>query len=146
MDLEYFTSERFIHADLLKASQQVIDQAIQLWENGERPTAYAIAWPARTILTNSGVPLQGAVILELPTQVDRRQVLGQFVKRTSAYGLLVLEIEGKVLTALFESIHGTRSWKATVERHADRLVFGNQKTKDDVDTLNLLWSPNQGSS
>lgn len=142
--LAYITSERFIHDDLVRRSQQVVDEVKKLWETGEKIDAYAISWPNKTVRADNGAPVNRAVIMMLPTENDRKKALAALIERTQSYGLLVIEVKPKEIGALFETAHGSRQWTIPIERHGDRWALGDQRTKDDAECLGLLWSPKQG--
>jgi hypothetical protein len=146
VDIDYIKSERFIHDDLIKSCQAVVDRVRTLWKEGQQMTAYAIAWPARTIKTDDGTPLEGAVVLTMPSKKSWKPVLSQFVERTAAYGLFLLEVEEDKIVARFETMHGARGWTIPIERHGDRLVLGDQRVSDNKEHIGLLWTPVRGAS
>jgi len=146
VDIDYIKSERFIHDDLIKSCQAVVDRAKTLWKDGEKMTSYAIAWPARTIKTDDGKSLEGAIIMTMPPKKDWKPALSQLVERTAAYGLLLLEVEEDKIVARFETVHGARSWTVPIERHGDRLALGDQRVNDNKDHIGLLWTPVRGAS
>ena len=84
--------------------------------------------------------------MTMPPKKDWKPALSQFIERTAAYGLLLLEVEEDKIVARFETMHGARSWTVPIERHGDRLALGDQRVNDNKDHIGLLWTPARGSS
>lgn len=143
---KYITSERFIHDNLLRICQNVVDEAKRLWEAKVPLPGHALTWPSSVIRDDKSSLIDRAVIMEMPERSEWKKALTALVARTQAYGLLLLETDTKRIYAIFESMHGSRSWTVPIERHGDRDVLGDQRTKDDVDSIGLLWSPKQGNA
>jgi len=141
---KYITSERFIHDNLLRICQDVVDEAKRLWDAKVPLKGHALTWPSAVIKDDSGSLIDRAIIMEMPERSEWKKALAALVERTQAYGLLLLDADNKRISAIFESMHGSRSWVIPIERHGDRRVLGDQRTKDDVDSIGLLWSPNRG--
>jgi len=146
MDYAYLTSEKFIHDDLLRSAQLVVDRARELWERGEPVFAHAIAWPSEGVSTDDGKRrISGPIILPMPEAALWQDALKKLIQRTKAYGLFLLEFREKELYAVFESPHGAQSWRVPIERHGDVRVLGDQRVSTDRECLGLLWSPKKGS-
>jgi hypothetical protein len=143
---KYITSERFIHDNLVRICQGVVDEAKRLWEAKIPLDGHALTWPSAAIKDDSGSLIDRAVIMEMPERSEWKKALASLVERTKAYGLFLIEADDKKISAVFESMHGSRSWVVPIERHGDRLVLGDQRTKDDVDSIGLLWSPKRGNA
>lgn len=146
MDKEYITSERFIHDNLIRISERVVERACTMWEEGMKLTAHAIAWPADVVRADDGKAIEGAIILPMPSQEHWSRALSALVERTSAYGLFLLEMRERDIHAVFESHHGSHAWSVPLERHGDRIVLGEPRTSDDVESIGLLWSPKKSES
>lgn len=141
---EYITSERFIHDDLVRASQHVVDEVCRLWENGHRFIAHAMAWPTRAVHAEDGSAIGGAIVMEIQKAKDQDAALRALVAKTGAYGLLLVEMKETGISARFETAHGACAWTVPIRRHGDRLMLGDQSMTKDAEYIGLLWSPNLG--
>ena len=142
---KYIVSERFIHDGLLDVAQKVVDKACELWES-QKLTAHAMTWPSSVVKGDDGILLDRAIIMQMPKREEWKKALVALVDRTQAYGLLLLEPKEKEISVKFESPHGSRTWSIPIERHGDRNCLGDQRVKDDVECIGLLWSPSQGTA
>jgi len=143
-DLEYITSERFIHDDLLRKAQEYIDVAASTWEEDGKLEGFAFSWPAIELRGDDGSRL-GLVVMKMP-EADTTRALQKFVERTQSYGLLVIEQKEKEIVGAFETHHGSRVWRIPILRKGDRWGLGDQKVSDNAGALGILWSPKRGTS
>jgi hypothetical protein len=148
-DLEYFTSERFIHDGLLKNAASIVEQVRQTWRKERKVERYAISWPSDAVSDDKGNKISGSILMALPDALSAAEVsaaLQRMVKRTKAYGLLLIEQRDSDLRILFETHHGARAWILPLERHGDVLVTGTLQVHDNAECLGLLWQQRHGTS
>lgn len=148
-NLTYFSSERFIHDDLMARAAAIADETRETWKKTRRCDAYAITWPSETLRADNGGAIENAVICQFPALFDeaqRMETLRKMVERTKAYGLVLIEKKDDVLRVLFETHHGARAWLIPLERHGDVLVCGTPEVRNNADCVGLLWRSSRGSS
>lgn len=143
---DYITSEKFIHDGLLRAAQRVIEQTRELWMEKNSLASYMLTWPSKTIRASDGIAIDRAVLMEMPARARWQEAASALVRETSAYGLLLIDVQAHQIVAKFETAHGARAWFIPIERHGDRLMLGDQRVKDNAECVGLLWSPSQGSA
>jgi hypothetical protein len=145
--LEFITSERFIHQDLAERAAAIAEQAREVWKKTQRIEPYAVTWPSTALKTDDGGVVDQAVICQLPleyTDAQRTDVLHKMVEKTKAYGLVLVEQRGNQLRVLFETHHGARAWLMRLERHGDVVVCGAPEIREDADCLGILWRAQRG--
>lgn len=91
--------------------------------------------------TLNGAPFSGAVFSDLPTDPAlRKERVKNAVTQTGAYALLVAEqLEGEV-RAIFESQHGSRTWRLPLKDHGDVRVLGTPVVRDNAESIGVLWT------
>ena len=141
---QYFRSEQFIHDDLVKRCQPLVETSKRVWKEKNDPSI-VILWPAEPIKDADGKTIEDEVLAALPTE-DRQARLHRLVDMTKAYGLLVIELQPHALIAIFESPHGAQSWTTRLEQHGDVTVLAKTEERSNVEHLGLLWSPSQGTA
>lgn len=144
---EYYTSELFIHDELLKVAASGVDGIYEVWKSAGSLNSFVIGWPSERLLGDDGTPLEDAVVKELPD--DRSswsQELTEFAARTKAYALMLAEKKRERILVIFESPHGTRSWTIPIHRSGDREVLGSKQVADDTHSIGLLWNRRRGTS
>ena len=141
---QYITSERFIHDDLLRRCEQLVQVSHGVWRKKLDPSIVVI-WPSAPVKAEDGSMIEDEILAEYQKD-DMMRRLRQLVDKTKAYGMLVIELKPDALCAIFESPHGARSWRAPIERHGDRAALGKVDVKTDADHIGLLWSASQGTA
>jgi hypothetical protein len=141
---KYIASERFIHDDLLKRAEQLVNIAHGVWRDRKDPSI-VVFWPGEAVTDDEGDPLEGEIFGAFP-KTDTKTALKKLADKTKAYGLLIIELRPDALYACFESHHGARSWTAKIERRGDRHVLGTTLERTDEDHIGLLWSPVSGTA
>jgi hypothetical protein len=144
---DYYTSERFIHDELLGLAAKGVEGIYEVWKTDGKINPFIIGWPSEKILDDRGIPLEDACVKELSE--DRRtwsRELTAFASRIKAYALMLAERKDSQILIIFESHHGTRSWTIPVHKSGDREVLGNKNVVDDTHSIGLLWKPHRGVS
>lgn len=143
-DLRYFTSERFIHDDLLARAAAGVESLYRTWREEGRIDPFFIAWPAEPVQTREGSMIAGPCMLELPA--DRRtwnKKMLEAMRLTRAYAILLTEQRDEDVRVILESPHGARCWTVPIERHGDVRALGRASSQDDGPCLGILWKPGQ---
>jgi hypothetical protein len=140
VNLEYYTSERFIHDDLAKKAAVALSTLQDTWNEDGKIDPFAISWVQETVHSDAGRPIDRFVLVDLPQ--DRAQWSGALVatvQKTKPYALLVCEQKEDEVVAIFESQHGSRSWRYPIKSHGRVKLLGDPSTRDDVDSIGILW-------
>jgi hypothetical protein len=145
VDKTYITSERFIHDGLLRQAEAAVSTIYDLWRKFRRIDPVLITWPAETIQTEAGEPIEGMCVMDLPLMpTTRSKAIHAMVARTRAYGLLLIEQKERCVQAVLESPHGARCWTIPILDHGDIHVLGDPAIQDDGYCVGLLWRPRNG--
>lgn len=144
---DYIASERFIHRDLLRQAEAAVKTIYKSWRKEQKITPVLFTWPAETVRTEAGEPLEGICVLILPEESGARSVaLREMVGRTKAYALLLIEQHSDEVRATFESMHGARCWSIPLAPHGGVVLLERARVQDDGPCVGLLWSPGMGRS
>jgi len=145
MRSDYYKSERFIHDELCRRSEQGVASIQQIWKEQGKIGPFFLAWPAEIVKAHDGTPIEDICRLELPeVKEEWSKLFQQAVELTKAYAILLCEQKEDGVKVILESPHGTRCWTLPIERHGDVYVLGKVNIKDDVESVGLLWRPNRG--
>jgi hypothetical protein len=137
--LQYYTSERFIHDDIVKDARGGIPSLYKSWAKLGRIRPFVIAWPAEEVIWH-GVPTEWAVAFDAPRDPGRQKVfLKKVQERAAAYAILLWEQRAQAVVGILESGHGTNSWHIPILDHGNVKVLGTPEEKTDVDHLGLSW-------
>jgi hypothetical protein len=137
---EYYRSEQFIWDNLKVQAASGIPSIYASWKLAGRIKSFALAWPAETVLDDSGVPIQGTCLIELSADHGGLKTLLHFMRKTKAYALLLTEQQEKEVLVILESHHGTRSWSIPILVSGDIRTLGQVVVKDDTHKIGLLWA------
>jgi hypothetical protein len=143
-NLDYFTSERFIHDNLAARAETIVAQARAVWNRTQALEAYAVTWPRENVKADDGKIIEHSVICQLPpcnARAERISVLRAMCERTKAYGITLVERANGAVLVWFETQHGARVWQMPLERHGDVVVAGTPAVRDNTDALHILWRP-----
>ncbi len=149
-DLEYYASERFIHDGLLIPAEEAIKNTVKAaWKRDGRITPFILCFPQEPVPSDDGkFMIQDCAFLDLPE--DRRDVwtdlLVQVIQKGKPYALLKCEQVAEEILAIFESQHGTRSWRWPIKMHGRTAVLGDVSSRDDVDSIGVLWSSKKANA
>jgi hypothetical protein len=112
-NLEYYTSERFIHDDLAKRAAAIAEEVRRVWRRDRALERVAISWPSETVRDDKGVGVTHVVTMPIPKEFTDQQTteaLKRMVARTRAYGIALIERHQDTLRVLFETHQGARAW------------------------------------
>jgi hypothetical protein len=138
--------DQFIHAALTLRAEGLVQDALASWRQHRKIEPYAITWPSEDIKDDNDNTVSHVVFCALPAGLDAAQrmlVLQQFIERTKAYGLAVVEQKDDHILVLFETQQGARSWRIPLAWHGDIQVPGQAEERINEDCVGLLWR--QGS-
>lgn len=142
---DYVASERFIHDDLLRQAEAAVRTIYGIWRRERKIAPTLLTWPAERIRTEQGEPHEGVCLLELPEGGEKRsEAILAMVRRTKAYGLLLIEQKPDEVRAIFETRHGARCWQIPLVTHGDVVLLGRAEVREDALHVGLLWSPTVG--
>jgi hypothetical protein len=147
-NLDYYTSERFIHDDLCTLAEASIPTLYNSWKELQKIDPFLITWPAETVKAGDGAAINGACTLELkevPKEEWRSTIL-EALQLTKAYALLLVEQREHEILAILESKHGSKSWHMPIQQRGDIKVLGRSTSRADTDSLGYLWRPNKGQA
>jgi hypothetical protein len=139
---QYIRSERFIHDDLVRKSEEIVKTVRELWRTQRKIDPYVVTWPGEDIKADDNTVVTHAVLCPIPAEFDRArrlEALQQVVERTKAYGLLFVEQKESSILVLFETRHGARSWCIPLAWHGDVQVPGQTEAKNNSECVGLLW-------
>jgi hypothetical protein len=137
--------EKFVYNVLLARAEAVVQSARETWKRQRRIEPYAVAWPSESLKADDGTAITHAVFCAIPVEFDtakRMKVLQQFVERTKAYGLVVVEQKENSIRIMFETGHGAKAWCIPLAWHGDVQVPSQTEASDE--RIGLLWQ--RGSS
>lgn len=140
---EYYTSERFIHDELVRRAEDTLYSLYDTWRQQKSIQPFLLCWPAGPVTANNGASISGPCVLELPPE-GRDQwhnlILGS-VRATGAYALLLVEQKESHIQVTLESQHGAHCWKMQiVQRGVDRILKQPTPTVNE-EHVGVLWSP-----
>ncbi len=139
IDLSYYTSETFIHDNLKREVQTIVQSVSDLWlPEGPRFPPVLVAWPREPVKDDVGKLISGRILLQVDpdSKVPLEKLLVDFVERTKAYAFLVVQDYPEGLEALLESPLGT-SWWLIDQHHGKRRITQEDNRK----SIGLLWHP-----
>jgi hypothetical protein len=143
MDLEHIRSGRFIHIELLRRAEHSVAKIPDLWRADFRIYPSMLIWPTDGVQTQNGGQHTGVIFTALPNGADdRSKMIKLAVENCDAYALLVIEeVEGAV-RAIFESAHGTETWRLPIKDHGGVRVLGVAARSTNTESLGVLWHAN----
>ena len=81
--------------------------------------------------------------MALPDAVEERPAaIVAAARRCKAYGLLMTEQLATDIRLIFESAHGTRTWRIPIKRHGDIQVLGQHSMRDNAESIGVKWQSN----
>ncbi len=143
MDKEYYASERFIHDELQRRAAQSVAKIPDLWRDAKRIFPTLLLWPTDAVPTTAGDKFSGVVLVELPDSLaDRLSAVRKATKDCGAYAVLVVEEVGDAVRAIFETQHGTETWRLPIKDHGGVRVLGAAVKRSNVESIGVLWKAN----
>ena len=143
MDQEYIRSGRFIHDELLRRCIGLPDSVRQLFRRSKRIYPSILIWPTDTVQAMDGSRFSGVVFSELSLEpAARRLEIRDSILRTLAFAAAVTEQLDDCVRILFESGHGTRTWRLPIKDHGGVQVLGPAEQRDNAESIGILWRAN----
>lgn len=138
--LEYIASERFIHDELVRRAEAGLPNIVQAWKLNGKIQPFMISWPAEHIMADDGRIITDVVLCDLPTNKSewRKEIAG-LIERTVPYALLLCEQRDEEIVMIFESQHGTKSWRWPIKKHGQARVLGDRTCQVDTESIGILW-------
>ncbi len=134
--------ERFIHDELLRRAETGLPGIRDAWKRFGKLDPFLISWPSEHVKCDDGTVVTDFFTLDLPSDRGRwSSLIVQTIEKTKPYALLLAEETKSHVSVIFESVHGTRSWRFPIKKHGDARVLGSPTSRDDVDRIGVLWSP-----
>lgn len=146
--LDYIVTERFIHDDLLQELEDTLATTLlDGWKANGRVEPFLLSWPTEHVTCDDGTTVTHVFYANLPEETETwPQWLEAAVKKTKPYALMLGEQREDEVIVTFESPHGSRCWRFPIERHGDVQILGRPSTRDDVDSIGILWKANRGQA
>lgn len=143
MDKEYIQSGRFIHDELLRRCEPLADKVMAQFKRDRCIHPTLLIWPTDTVRTTSGDYFSGVVFTELVQEPDkRRQDVRDAIIRTAAFAALLTEQLETDIRLIFESEHGTRTWRLPIKNYGGVQVLERSKPRDNAESIGVLWTAN----
>jgi hypothetical protein len=140
---EYILSERFIHDELRRRCEAALPTLYNHWRKDRRIYPYLLMWPNDTVRTRSGDSFNGVVFTELSMDAtERKEQVKRAAGECNAYGLMLTEQLEDAVRVIFETEHGTRTWRLPINDHGDVQVLGAPVVKDNAESIGVLWTAN----
>jgi hypothetical protein len=143
-DISYITSERFIHDDLVLEAEMGLGSLYETWAKQSHVSPFLLVWPSHPVMFH-GHKTESVLPFDLPEDRSKWDAeLRRIATETCAYGVLLVEQRDKTILVIFESPHGTKSWRIPVCDHGNVNVLGDPVELVDTDSIGLLWAPQHG--
>lgn len=147
MSLEYYTSERFIHDDIVEQAKAGLDVLRDVWREERKITPFLLIWPSEHLATDNGTLITHLVHMDLPEDDGQwPDLLRQAVRLTKAYGLLLGEQREGEIRVIVETPHGSVCWTIPTERHGDLDTLGPVRESVNTENLGYLWRMKRASA
>jgi len=126
VDLTYFTSERFIHDDLVRQVRQAIPTLYSTWRQQRRIQPFALLWPGESVQTQEGDYIDGTCRLELDDEkpATHRALIEEGAELTKAYAVLYCVQVPEEVALQLSTPHGVHRWSIPVQHREGRLILG----------------------
>lgn len=136
-----------LHGYLLEQVGHMLPAIDKSWRSRQEIDPFLVSWPEHAVLDDKGVHITRFVIAELGKDRSRWNELFMLtLKRTHPCGLLLVEQMDEEVVATFESRYGSRSWRYPIKDHGGVRVLGDPVTRDDVDSIGILWSKDEAEA
>jgi hypothetical protein len=132
--------ERFIHNELARRAEEGLNGLYRSWKKLKKIHPFIITWPADTIYSDKGAPIDGPCVLELPPdKAAWNALIAETIRFTRAYGIVRVEQRQHDVQAIFETQHGAKCWTIPIVRSGDVDILQEPKVTVDRECLGLLW-------
>ena len=143
VDQEYNHGSRFIHEELLRRCETLADRVIKLFRNDKRIYPHLLIWPSDTVRATDDTQFSGVIFTELSEDPAlRKEEVKNAILRTAAFAALVTEQLETDIRMIFESGHGTRTWRLPIKNHGDIQILGRAVQHDNAESIGVLWKAN----
>lgn len=143
MEQEYIQSGRFIHDELLRRCELLIVKVVQLFRQDKRVYPSMLIWPVDTVMATNGTKFSGVIFTELSVDQELRKVeVRESILRCLAFGALVTEQLDDCVRLIFESQHGTRTWRLPIKDYGGIQVLEHPQVHDNAESIGVLWLAN----
>ncbi len=91
-------------------------------------------------MSSEGASFTGVIFSELSVEPARRRVeIRESILRTMAFAAVVTEQLEDCVRIIFESEHGTRTWRLAIKDHGGFLVLAPPEHRDNAESISVLW-------
>lgn len=132
----------FIHNELLRRATAAVDRIPELWRTDGHIQACLLLWPEDSVRTADGGEHSGLIFAELPGEETRKAFVQKASERCGAYAVLVVEQLPDCVRAIFESTHGTETWRLPLKDHGGVKILGAAVRKSNTESVGVLWHAN----
>lgn len=102
-----------------------------------------LIWPASTVTATDGTQFSGVVFTELSEDaLKRKDEIKSAMLHSGAWAALVTEQVDSDIRMIFESGHGTRTWRLPIKDHGGFKILGRAEVHDNAESLGVLWVAN----
>lgn len=143
MEQEYIQTGRFIHDELLRRCEPLTAKVIQMFRRDKFIHPTLLIWPADTVKTIDGDFFSGVIFTELSQHAESRKLeIKNAILRTAAFAALVTEQVDEDIRMIFESGHGTRTWRLPIKDYGGVQVLERTPPRDNTESIGVLWTAN----
>lgn len=143
MDKEYVLSGRFIHDELASRCLAAVNKLYDLWRTDKRIMPTLLLWPTDSVRATDGSRFSGVVFTALSeNKTERTSEIRNAVTQCNAYGLMLTEQLEETVRVIFETQHGTRTWRLPIKNHGDVQILGRPSVSDNTEAIGVLWAAN----
>lgn len=141
---DYFASERFIHDNLLQEAEVGLGAVKESVELSGSVNPFVLSWLSEPVKDADGNTIEHIMLFDMPS--DKKWWGKEFiriVKKTDPYALLLVEQEKDEVVALFESRHGSKSWRYQIvpSKSKSGKTVKKPAVRTDHECIGLLWRP-----
>lgn len=113
-----------------------------MWRADRRVYSTILLWPTDEVRTTTGGKFTGTIFAELPDFADataRLIYLKKAAEQCDAYALLVTEQLPEAVRSIFETKHGTVTWRLPIKDYGGAKVLGAAARRANAESLGVLW-------
>lgn len=143
VDQEYIQTGRFIHDELMRRCGPLTDTVMKHFRRDKLILPTLLIWPADSVRSLDGNMFSGVIFTELSADAEtRKQEIKDSILRTAAFAALVTEQLPDAVRIIFESGHGTRTWRLPIKDYGGVQVLERTPPRDNTESLGVLWKAN----
>jgi hypothetical protein len=138
---DYAPPEIATHERMLReAAAGIKDMLHKSWKEQGRVQPFVISWIQEPIICDDGTTVTNHFWGPMPEDRSKWTTrLATVIEKTKPFALMLCEQRRDEVVVIFESREGTRSWRYPIKMHGHNPVLGDPTTRDDVDSLGVLW-------